>query len=345
MSGRDRYPSDEAWNAKRHNLRLIRPHVRIHHSMTDHPRTSVVWRDNDLLAGTVRILNRASEKGAAHTGDCLVIPIADVQALMGCSRRDRAVHALGDLAAKWEWKILISQRYGATSAGKYLISLGCTFVDSKVVTELSPVWLKVILGWRQSGDKSVVLWIRNFAKKQNITPRKPSGDAAELRHFPSPHYYVSSTVVEDTRAADAAPPPTKVNKSFEEIIWTEGLRYLTDHGDPTENLGRRTRKARTFLGKLRKDYSDENVAAALVRAQKTQPSDPYPWLLKMLAQHMRMNGAARKVELLHCTPPETLEILPKTKIIWHDAKDGALNGHQTNDGVMHLVRGQARFLP
>lgn len=118
---RPRYPSDDA-------RQRIKPHVRIHHSITNHPRFAAIVADSDLFAMLVRLWLVASQKGAAHTGDQLTLSRADVAWITARLRRDMALTSLSRLAHVAAYSL------------------------------------------RHDGDITVI-HVRNFAKKQNITPR------------------------------------------------------------------------------------------------------------------------------------------------------------------------------
>jgi hypothetical protein len=77
---RQRFEADERWN---NNRRRIKPHFKVHHSIQNHPRTTAVYADNDLLAMWLRIGIAASERGAAHTGDVLYFSIYDLLRFAG----------------------------------------------------------------------------------------------------------------------------------------------------------------------------------------------------------------------------------------------------------------------
>lgn len=82
-----------------------KPHVRIHHSVQNHPRTVALYADNDLLAAWLRIMVTASERGAAHTGDWLALSPADVERTSGRRRADVARTLLERLANVLGWSV------------------------------------------------------------------------------------------------------------------------------------------------------------------------------------------------------------------------------------------------
>lgn len=94
----DVYPSDEV-------RRKIKPHVRVHHSITNHPRTAAIWQDNDLLARWLRVMMAASEKGAAHTGDRLELRYNELPDCMGVTRVRHARDVLLTLCCHLGWPL------------------------------------------------------------------------------------------------------------------------------------------------------------------------------------------------------------------------------------------------
>jgi hypothetical protein len=150
---RPRYPSDDA------RLR-VKPHVRIHHSITNHPRMVRVWPDNDLLACWLRVMLLASRQGAAHTGDILHLTPADVELLSGRRRRDVALTLLGRLADVMGW-------------------------------------------WLERRGNVTLIHVRNFARKQGLTPQLRGVPPRTPFSSPSPS---PSTVVEgEYKPAPQAP--------------------------------------------------------------------------------------------------------------------------------------------
>jgi hypothetical protein len=67
-----------------------------------------VWADNDLLARFVRVLMKASEKGAAHTGDVLTLHFNELPMCMGVTRIAPARRALGALCVSLAWHVVVN---------------------------------------------------------------------------------------------------------------------------------------------------------------------------------------------------------------------------------------------
>lgn len=95
---RPEHPSDVA-------RRKIKPHVRVHHSLPNHPRTAPVWAENDLLATWLRVMLKASRQGAAHTGDILHLTDHEIEETSGKGRRDVARRLLSRLADVAGWSV------------------------------------------------------------------------------------------------------------------------------------------------------------------------------------------------------------------------------------------------
>lgn len=129
---RPRFDSDERWNESRRIGPRPGSYYLTHHSISHHRKTVDIYADNDLYATWHRVLQLASEKGAAQTDDRLEITMTDV---MQVTKRSRGVPALSLLRAlcghaQWQWS--------------------------------EPTWARS--GW---------IVVRNLARKQGITPRKP----------------------------------------------------------------------------------------------------------------------------------------------------------------------------
>jgi Helix-turn-helix domain len=185
-------------------------------------------------------------------------------------------------------------------------------------------------GRPENGSTSGQGWIDGRAK-DGSTGRPEHGSVNP------PNLNPSSPSERPAEPADEKDDRFSTPEDFGAFIFDSGLKYLTASGE-------KEKRARAFLGKLRKDYSDEHVAAALVRAAKARPSDPKPWLLDVLAHHIRLNGGPRRCELTDISPPRVIEIGAQTRIVWQEPSAKGINGHQTCDGTLYLTRGKARWL-
>lgn len=263
------YPSDES-------RRKIKPHVRIHHSAQNHPKTAAVWADNDLLALWLRILMRASERGAAHTGDCLTLSRAQVRELAG---------------GPPDWRTVVSR------------------------------WerLRKHLGWNTSDLRDTtrteyVVHVRNFAKKQNLTPH---GGGVSLRNsavspLPTPH-----TSSERDKSLSAATPPDPVKDLFE-----TGVKLLG-------------KENRSLIGKLRKVHGDAGAMALLVQAQSK--TDPKEWLAATFVRQSP-NGDRRLL-----TVSGTIVTIRANQNIELTDDRNAIDGYELPSGKLSFRRG-ARWL-
>lgn len=93
-----------------------------------------------------------------------------------------------------------------------------------------------------------------------------------------------STVAEAEGQAETKPPSPSPSPSVKEedsrrgegspakdLIWTVGVDLLTRAGDKNTS-------ARSFLGKLCRDFGDDTVREAVGRAAAVAPADPKSWL-------------------------------------------------------------------
>lgn len=78
----------------------------------------------------------------------------------------------------------------------------------------------------------------------------------------------------------------QVALDFQKLIFDFGIMLLLDAGDAEP-------RARSKIGKLRKDFGDANVLAALSVAEKERPSEPYSFLIATL-KHRVGNAAPPK---------------------------------------------------
>ena len=82
----------------------------------------------------------------------------------------------------------------------------------------------------------------------------------------------------EVRAADVV--------DFKKFIFDAGIRLLADAGDAES-------KARAKIGKLRKEYGDADVLAALSVANEKQPSEPYSFLVGILKKRTGQSDKPR----------------------------------------------------
>lgn len=140
--------------------------------------------------------------------------------------------------------------------------------------------------------------VRNFAlfqrpkKPNSLYPQTPAvrkycahKDDAVLLEFPTggekpPQMEDgggnSSSVSNETGTAVEIPDPAK-------IMFDAGLALLT-------STGTSERQARSWLGKVRRDYSPETAIAAISQAQRNSASDPIPYIERLLRNRAQQEG-------------------------------------------------------
>jgi hypothetical protein len=143
---RRRYDSDDRWNDARRSW----PHVRIHHSIKNHPKTVALMADAEMRGMLLGLWLIASERRAAHADDWVHLSRDDVAWVTGKRRHDMALRALQHLAAVMGYECQQSEQsrrdIGATSA-----------------RHRRDVWS---------------IRVRNFAKKQGLAPPTPRKNSA-----------------------------------------------------------------------------------------------------------------------------------------------------------------------
>lgn len=107
---RPRFDSDEKWNDRRRKGPRPGSYYLTHHSVSNHPKMVIVYADNDLYATWHRVIEMASEKGAAHTNDTLHITKADVIRLTQRSKQGPATVLLRYLCGTVGWPFVEPQR-------------------------------------------------------------------------------------------------------------------------------------------------------------------------------------------------------------------------------------------
>lgn len=210
---RKRFESDERWNDAR---RQIKPHVKIHHSITNHPKTAEIWQDNDFLARLVRLLMAASEKGAAHTSDVLTLRYNELPDCMGVTRTGPARDRLVTVCCQLGWQLLDNPK-----------------------------------------ARTVQVTIRNFAKKQGLTPHGPRSNGADYAVLPSPL----------TTHTPKAPKSGGVNRSALEWFDREFLPGYPELRQTTQLTSARNFVART----LRPDEKLRSAIMSRLAAWKQSP--------------------------------------------------------------------------
>jgi hypothetical protein len=198
---RPTYPSDEA-------RRKVKPHVRIHHSVANHPKTAAIWADPTKRGMLVELWRLASVYGAVHTGGWLTLKPADLHAVTGSPR----------LA------------YGR----KRLLTVG------------QPLEYSL----RLCGQLTMVL-VRNFAEKQNLTPRKLRNSGCSPSPLPTPKEEEEKLAPKSALVVSASPKPTL---ELAEVVTADAIvdgwqTICVPRGAPSilEVTGERSRKLRARI--------------------------------------------------------------------------------------------------
>lgn len=91
------------------------------------------------------------------------------------------------------------------------------------------------------------------------------------------------------------PPP---DDQFSDEIWTRGVAFLCRKGVPE-------RQARSFIGKLRRDYSDADIFQAFTECSKAGAVDPIPWLTEALKPKAAFQMP--EIDISHINPDGSLK--------------------------------------
>lgn len=75
--------------------------------------------------------------------------------------------------------------------------------------------------------------------------------------------------------SSARPAADAPKDDFSKQVFGKAIAYLGEHGTPPD-------RARSFIGRLRKDHQDETILGALIAAEKEQVVDPVPWITARL---------------------------------------------------------------
>lgn len=103
---RSRYPSDEKHNEERRLGPRPGSYYITHHSVSHHRKTVDVYADNDLYATWHRVMQLASEKGAAQTEDRLELSMTDALQVTKRSRSGVALALIQRLVGQTQWRYL-----------------------------------------------------------------------------------------------------------------------------------------------------------------------------------------------------------------------------------------------
>jgi uncharacterized protein YdaU (DUF1376 family) len=109
-------------------------------------------------------------------------------------------------------------------------------------------------------------------REENTVAKATDGDAVDL---PSPY------------------------DDFADQVWSRGLAYLVRKGIAEP-------KARTFIGKLRKDHTDAQIFNAFSECSKAGAVDPIPWITKALQPRASPSSIPR-IDLSRINPDGSLK--------------------------------------
>ncbi len=171
-------------------------------------------------------------------------------------KRGQLSHSVRFLAKKWKWKITTVWRFLKRLKTETMIETG-------------------------NGTGQLIITICNYNQYQCLP--KNGGTPAGTGN---------GTQVEQERNKD---------KEIKETPY--GADQKPANGNPVKNLfdigveyfvskGVSEQQARTFIGKLRKDYDDGEIIGALIQAQKEQVIDPKAWIAAYFRNRSRAAACA-----------------------------------------------------
>jgi hypothetical protein len=165
---RKRYPSDEA------RLR-VRPHVRVHLTVATHRKIAATWAQPELRGMLVELWRIAREAHAGKTRDVVALSPAAVRSITGKERHAFGVRALVELCEGVGYQV--STDPAAIPCGPAPTAHRVVTDPHRLLTASSPI---------PHGVGAVFVWIRNFAKKQDldsaprgVTPRNSAPSESE----------------------------------------------------------------------------------------------------------------------------------------------------------------------
>jgi hypothetical protein len=177
---RPTYPSDEA-------RKKNKPAARVHTSITNHPKYAAVFADRDLRSIVVGLWVKGVEKFISKTGDTLTMTASDVCWITGTER--------GVDAAK------LLRRACEAMAYRPRVSCDRHARCPRSSCQRPAIW---------------TVYIRNFSKKQGLTPQRAESRAETT---PTPHpsesYSESNSIPRSSSAESNGHDP--IEKSFTEF--------------------------------------------------------------------------------------------------------------------------------
>jgi hypothetical protein len=194
------------------------------------------------------------------------------------------------------------------------------------------------LGWiaddlRDTSRTEDVVEIRNFAKRQNLTPR---ARGVSLRNSASSSLPTPHSVKKKKEKEAAATPRQPVNPSNKDFIWSIGVEMLVAAGNKEAS-------SRTFLGRLCNEHSDTLVAEALEAAVVAHPMDPKAWLAGKLKTDHRPSPRVVNGQRVYVTRSgQTFKVGSQQRIHWNTPEElssGAKDGYEFPNGTICLTAG------
>jgi hypothetical protein len=269
---RESYPADLRWNDKR---RKVNPHVRVHHSITNHPKTTVVFQNNDLLAAWLRVMILASEKGAAHTNDTVTVSTADLSWISGRSKRGPAADLVRSLCGTMGWPMVEPSR---TSGGSIQIR---NFTKKQGLTP-------------------------------HILRASGVADYAGLRPspLPSPHTPLHMAEVrseEPLKKQLQEAPKGKLTREEARDIWNEVVEETEGGASErrwTRGLSKISGRDGARFDEVLREYGPEDFR----RAAKNLLVDPY-WRSRQIGM-LTLGGSGNMERMLSKAPPPPLVVRP-----------------------------------
>lgn len=125
---RPRQPSDDEHNERR---RKIRPHVKIHHSIRNHPKAGPVFADLEKRAILTGLLLIASERGAAHTGNRVWLSAGDITWLTGRKRARSGLEPLWNCCVSMAFPVQFDGVSAVVEIPKFAEKQGLTPRDER----------------------------------------------------------------------------------------------------------------------------------------------------------------------------------------------------------------------
>jgi hypothetical protein len=255
------FPSDEQWNADR---RKGKPHVKIHHSIKNHPKTLDVWADPERRGMLTEIWRLGSERGAAHTDNWLSLTQYDCCFIAGRKQYPSAEKVVRLLAASLDYATRDRQ--------------DCFDIH-----------------------------LRNFAKKQSLTPHDRRNDARTPDASPLPSPHTTHHTTQSAESGEQQEPKNgngngkvvefrnRLTREEARDIWNEVVRDIEGPASErvySSNPSRLGRKEGVRLDLMLREYSADQFRKA-ARAILTDE-----WWAKRQVGFLTLAGAGNMERML-----------------------------------------------